>query len=234
MFTAKCIIVKDCETSISIISILWKSPEAFCRQTLHVEVSKKTSSHQNSCTAPLQRVQSSALHIFRAVSSLVHFSCACGLVCSSRHNLCPAPFLISRAIRACALFDNPSLRVARQSVLARCSTAFPSAFGGACTRSTRSIHKQWRRSVATLRVHCFQRYLQSFHSVIKYMLFQVLCNCWAVFRGNHHSCQEVTILLTSLKFSSDNVKVCGPHCYQVEYETLFNCYSIANNSTWFI
>ena len=129
---------------------------------------------------------------------------------------------------------NPSLRVVRQSVLARCSTAFPSAFGGACTRSTRSIHEQWRRSVATLRVHCFQRYLQSLHSVIKYMLFQVLCNCWAVFRGNHHSCQEVTILLTSSKFSSDNVKVCGPHCYQVEYETLFNCYSIANNSTWFI
>ena len=121
-----------------------------------------------------------------------------------------------------------------QSELARCSTAFPSAFGGACTRSTRSIHEQWRRSVATLRVHCFQRYLQSFHSVIKYMLFQVLSNCWAVFRGKHHLCQEVTILLTSSKFSSDNVKVCGPHCYQVEYETLFNCYPIANNSTWFI
>ena len=69
MFTAKCIIVKDCETSISMILNLWKSPEAFCRQTLHVEVFNKTSSHQNSCTAPLQRVQSSALHIFRAVSS---------------------------------------------------------------------------------------------------------------------------------------------------------------------
>ena len=148
---------------------LWKSPEAFCRQTLHVEVSNKTSSHQNSCTALLQSVQNSALHIFRAVSSLVHFSCACGLVCSSQHNLCPAPFLISRAIRACALSDNPSLRVVRQSVLARCSAAFPSAFGGACTRSTRSIDEQWRRSVATLRVQRFQRYRQSFHSVIEYM-----------------------------------------------------------------
>ena len=134
MFTAKCIIVKDCETSISMILNLWKSPEAFCRQTLHVEVSKKTSSHQNSCTAPLQREQSSALHIFRAVSSLVHFSCACGLVCSSRHNLCPAPFLISRAIRACALFDNPCLRVARLRSRARLA-ALARALPGPSTSS---------------------------------------------------------------------------------------------------
>ena len=126
---------------------LWKSPEAFCRQTLHVEVSKKTSSHQNSCTAPLQREQSSALHIFRAVSSLVHFSSACALVCSSRHNLCPAPFLISRAIRACALFDNPCLRVARQSVLARCSTI------RACALLDCVPERVWRRLHALYPVH---------------------------------------------------------------------------------
>ena len=126
---------------------LWKSPEAFCRQTLHVEVSNKTSSHQNSCTALLQRVQSSALHIFRAVSSLVHFSCACALVCSSRHNLCPAPFLISRAIRACALFDNPCLRVVRQSVLARCSTI------RACALLDCVPERVWRRLHALYPVH---------------------------------------------------------------------------------
>ena len=117
-----------------------------------------------------------------------------------------------------------------QSVLARCSAAFPSAFGGACTRSSRSIDEQWRRSVATLRVQRFQRYRQSFHSVIEYMdislwpscnFFQVLFNGWAVFLGNHHLCQVVTILVTSSKFESDIVKVCDPHCCQVEYETLF-------------
>ena len=113
---------------------LWKSPEAFCRQTLHVEVSNKTNSYQNSCTALRQRVQSSALHIFRAVSSLVHFSCACALACSSRHNLCPAPFLISRAIQACALFNNPCLRVARLRSRARLA-ALARALPGPSTSS---------------------------------------------------------------------------------------------------
>ena len=122
MFTAKCIIVKDCETSISIILNLWKSPEAFCRQTLHVEVSKKTSSHQNSCTALLQRVQSSALHIFRAVSSLVHFllrarsSAVLGIICALHHFSFLGQSELARCstIRACALLDCVPERVWRR------------------------------------------------------------------------------------------------------------------------